>query len=109
MAARKTPSFGNKNKVAAEPIEFNLLDETIVAYGEVPGIVLLNFVAKSGKDFSTSSEAILEYLEASMDEENLEKFNRIVNDPENIIELEVLSDIVGYLIETRTERSTSTS
>lgn len=105
MATRKTvKSFSSsKEKAPVEPIEFELEGETFEAYGQVPGAVLLDFIAaSSNEDSSGTAGAILGYLKSSMNKENFSRFDRLTRDPEKIIELQTLADIVAYLIEERT-------
>lgn len=109
MAARRTvKSFTSaKEKTEIEPIPFELEGENFEAYGQVPGAVLLDFIAaSSGEDSSGTAGAILDYLKSSMDKENFKRFDKLVRDPEKLIELSVLADIVSHLIEERTSRPT---
>jgi hypothetical protein len=109
MAARRTlKSFtSSKEKTKVEPIQFELEGETFDAYGQVPGAVLLDFIAASSQEDSTGTAgAILGYLKSSMDKETFKRFDKLTRDPEKIIELQVLADIVAYLIEERTNRPT---
>jgi hypothetical protein len=107
--ARKIKSFA-LNTVEVAPIEFELGDETFSAYGDVPGAVLLDFVAKSGGETSAdTATAILGYLKASMDEENWARFDKLIHDPKANVSATILSEIVGHLIEERGSRPTEAS
>jgi hypothetical protein len=105
MAARKLKSFtSSKSKKKAEPIEFELEDQKFIAYGEVSGAVLLDFIAAAGSDSSADTAvALMTYLKRSMDKENWARFDKLIHDPEVLIELETLSEIVSALIEERSE------
>lgn len=109
MAARKAKSFtSSKEKVVVEPITFELEGEDFEAYGQVPGAVLLDFIAASSQEDSNGTAgAIIGYLKSSMNRENFKRFDKLTRDPEIIIELQVLADIVAYLIEERTDRPTA--
>lgn len=110
MAVRKTKSFTssvNKKKVA--PISFELLGEEFEAYGQVPGAVLLDFIGSSDENSSATARGIADYFKAAMSEKEYKRFDKLSRDPENIIELEVLSEIVSYLIEEQTSRPTEAS
>lgn len=109
MAARKLKSFTSaKEKTVVEPIAFELEGENFEAYGQVPGAVLLDFIAASSQEDSNGTAgAIIGYLKSSMDRENFRRFDKVTRDPEKIIELQVLADIVAYLIEERTDRPTA--
>lgn len=108
MAARKIKSFtSTTEKTVVEPIPFELEGETFEAYGEVPGAVLLDFIAASTQeDSSGTAGAILGYLKSSMKKEEFKRFDKLTRDPEKVIQLQVLADIVAYLIEERTSRPT---
>jgi hypothetical protein len=108
MAARKIKSFTSTTpKEAVEPIPFELEGETFEAYGQVPGAVLLDFIAASTQEDSTgTAAAILGYLKSSMPKDTFKRFDKLTRDPEKVIELQVLADIVSYLIEERSSRPT---
>lgn len=102
MSPRKTKSFtSSKAKTPVEPITFELEDETFEAYGQVPGAVLLDFISASADESIGSAGAILGYLKNSMDAKNFKRFDKLTRDPEVLVELSTLADIVAYLIEER--------
>jgi hypothetical protein len=104
MASRKIKSFTSAKKEPVEPIQFELEGETFEAYGQVPGAVLLDFIAASTQDDSSGTAgAILGYLKSSMDKATFKRFDALVRDPEKAIELQVLADIVAHLIEERSD------
>lgn len=110
MATRKIKSFTSKKTEKAEAIQFELEGESFEAYGQVPGAVLLDFIgATDGDSTGKSATSILKYLESSLDAENFKRFDKIIRDPEKLIEIEVLAEIVSYLIEERTSRPTEAS
>lgn len=108
MAARKIKSFtSTTEKSVVEPIPFELEGESFEAYGQVPGAVLLDFIAASTQeDSSGTAGAIIGYLKSSMNKTEFKRFDALTRDPEKLIELQVLADIVAYLIEERTSRPT---
>lgn len=101
MSPRKTKSFTSSKKKDVEPITFELEGETFEAYGQVPGAVLLDFISASSDESVGSAGAILGYLKSSMDVKNFKRFDKLTRDPEVLVELSTLADIVGYLIEER--------
>lgn len=110
MATRKLKSFTSKKKDTAEPIAFELEGESFEAYAEVPGAVLLDFIGASDSDSTGKSAAsILEYLKNSLNAENYKRFNKIIRDPEVLVDIETLAEIVSFLIEERTSRPTEAS
>lgn len=101
MAGRKMKSFSSKKEKKA-PIAFELEGEEFEAYGNVPGAVLLEFMEYAGSERAAdTAKGILLYINKSLDEKNLERFNKLIHDPDVMIELETLSEIVSYLIEER--------
>jgi len=108
MAARKIKSFtSTTEKTVVEPIPFELEGETFEAYGQVPGAVLLDFIAAStAEDNSGTAGAIQGYLKSSLPKDEYKRFDKLTRDPEKVIELQVLADIVAYLIEERSSRPT---
>lgn len=105
MATRKVKSFKKQDAKPlekVEPIVFELEDQEFKAYGQVPGAVLLEFISRSsGEDSADTAKAILYYLEESMDKATYKRFNALIHDPEVLIEIETLSEIVGHLISER--------
>lgn len=109
MAARNVKSFSSKAK-KAKPIPFELEGEEFEAYGAVSGAVLLEFIEATGSENpSETARGLLGYLRQSMNAENLERFNKVIHDPEINVEMETLSEIVSYLVEERTNRPTEAS
>jgi len=112
MAARKIKSFVSETEEApVEPIEFELIKgETLEAYGDVSGAVTLEFIAATSGDNSAGvAKGLLDYLKASMDEENFKRFDTIIKSPDHKISIEKLSNIVAYLVEERSSRPTEAS
>lgn len=112
--ARKIKSFIDETPETTEevePIVFELVKgETFEAYGEVAGAVTLDFIAAtSGDDSAKTAAGLMDYLKASMDEENYARFDAIIRSPKHKIKIEKLSSIVSYLIEERTSRPTEAS
>lgn len=102
MSPRKTKSFtSSKDKKIVEPIPFELEGESFEAYGQVPGAVLLDFISASADESIGSAGAIQGYLKNSMDAKNYKRFDKLTRDPEILVELTTLADIVAYLIEQR--------
>lgn len=110
MAARNnTKSFSSK-KTKAEPIKFTLEDQEFEVYGNVPGSVLLEFMEYAGSESAAeTAKGIRYYLEHSMDKATYKRFKTLIDDPDILIDIETLSEIVSYLIEERTSRPTEAS
>lgn len=105
MAPRKLKSFTSKKTEKVEPIPFELEGEKFEAYGAVSGAVLLDFLAAAaGETSGDTAKALMVYLERSMNASEWRRFNKLIHDPDVLVELETLSDIVSYLIEERSSR-----
>lgn len=111
MAQRKTKSFTSlvKKNEDVQPIKFELLEEEFTAYPEVPGAVLLEFIASADDNSSSTAKGLLNYLKASMEDEEYKRFDKLIKDPKNIIDISVISEIVSYLIEEQSTRPTEAS
>lgn len=112
MTVRKIKSFTpTKKKEALEPIGFELLGEDFEAYPKIAGVTLLEFIASGSDDSNGGSTAqgILDYLKASMKKDEYARFHALVSDPENEIEIDILSEIVSYLIAEQSARPTQAS
>jgi hypothetical protein len=91
----------------AEPITFKLHDEEFTCRGEIPGKVVLDLVAKSGSDDPSESAKVIEgFFAIVLQPESLERFNELAVDPDRIVSMETLSDIVAWLVEEYTNRPT---
>lgn len=104
MASRTPKSFTNKTKdtTPLEPITFELEGEEFEAYGQVPGAVLLDFIAASNdEEGAGTAKAIQGYLKSSMDPSTYRRFDKLTRDPKVLVPLSTLADIVGHLIEKR--------
>jgi hypothetical protein len=110
MAARKAKSFTSSvNKEKIDRIPFELLGEEFEAYGTIPGAVLLDFIGASDENSGATARGILVYLETALPASEFKRFDKLIRDPENNVELEVLSEIVSFLVEEQTSRPTTAS
>jgi hypothetical protein len=100
--------FGSGNaSTQSEPITFKLHDEEFTCRGEIPGKVVLDLVAKSGADDPAQSAQVIEgFFSIVLQPESLDRFNILAVDPDRIVSMETLSDIVAWLVEEYTDRPT---
>lgn len=108
MAATTTPakrhrSFSAKTKKNLAPLGFSLEGQEFEAHPQVPGAVLLDFMAAAGDDGLGAAKAIFPFYEAALVPESYERFQVLVNDPEVSIDMETLMEIIGYLVEEYTD------
>lgn len=87
-----------------EPIVFQIDDEEFKAKPVVSGLAIMELVADSGKGGAEAMSAILRYLRKAMSEEEYKHFEKYVED--NTVEGEVINEIIGYLIESHSDRPT---
>lgn len=93
---------------AIEPISFTLHGEEFHCAKQVPGKVLLSLV-KGGvsEDPGESAAVIDKFFETVLLPESLERFNVLVVDPNRIVTVDTLADIVNWLMEEYSDRPES--
>lgn len=107
MARYKKFSGGTKI-TDFEPLTFSLNDEEFTCQRAIPGAVLLEFVKDAaGGDGASSAKALYNFLEASMSAEEYARLDKILKDPEVIIDIEVIGEIVSWLVEEYSDRPTT--
>lgn len=108
MAAQKIKTFGTekKGKVSdLEPIVFEYYGENLTAKAFVPGLATLKYLEGISSDSSSDQlKAVRYYLEVSFDAENKDKFEKVADEEENGIELGDLIELMGWLVEERSNR-----
>jgi hypothetical protein len=66
---------------------------------------MLDFVKlSSSEDPSESAGAILKFFEKVLVAESFERFNALAEDPERIVTVQTLADIVGWIMEEYSNR-----
>jgi hypothetical protein len=90
-------------------VGFELGDKTYLCKPDIQGAVILEFIAAAEGGTSGAAAKILPFFEEIMPEDEHEKFQEHIKSPKEIVELELLSDIVGYVIEQYTDRPTLAS
>lgn len=104
-SARKSFTASKKSADKKKLIEFDFVGETIKALPNVSGIITLEYLEGiQSDDDKDRAKAIRIYLENSFDKENLAKFNRIAKNPDNDIDLDVLLELLQWLMEKRADR-----
>lgn len=89
----------------AEKIVFKLYDEDFECYPEMQGKVLLEFVKKSaGEDTVGSAEALSSFFEKVLLPESFERFDMLAKDPDRIVTVSTLAQIVGWVMEQYSDR-----
>lgn len=113
MVARKTNkarsrAFSTRKPEEVEPLFFEIDEERFDAHPVVPGAVILEFASGADGD-GTGAAQILTFFERVLVPESKERFFELIHDTNRVVELELLSDIVGFLVEEYTDRPSEAS
>jgi hypothetical protein len=93
-----------------EPVGFDLYGQHFECRKQINGIALLRFVREANaEDGARSTQALLDIFERVMPKDEYSRFIELCEDPETIVPIETLSEIIGFLIEVYTERPTAQS
>ena len=90
-----------------DPLEFELNKQLFSCKPAIQGSVLLEFVrdadSESGGD---SAKALYNFLQAAMDEKEYARLQTVLRDPDVIIDIELIGQIVSWLVEEYAARPT---
>jgi hypothetical protein len=100
--------FGSGTAAAnTDPIVFKIHDEEFTCRAEIPGKTILSLVAKtSSENAGDSASVIVDFFNLVLVPESVDRFNALAEDPDRIVTIETLSEIVGWLVEQYTDRPT---
>lgn len=91
-----------------KPLVFRLYDEDFQAIAQIPGVVMLDMARDAGsEDSAVSAGVILDFFEKVLTKDSWTRFNVLAKDPERIVTLETLGEIVGWLMEEYSDRPES--
>lgn len=93
----KIKDFGGDDSLRTEPITFRLYDEEFECRPELPGAVLLKFF-KASADVA-SADSLLDFLHHAIFPDDWERFNELIEDPDRVVRLDKLGNIVTWLVE----------
>ena len=100
--------FGEGNKIESEPLSFKLHGEEFQCRKDMQGKVLLNLVVSSS-DTDNPAEAakvINSFFGIVLMPESYERFEALTSDPDRVVTVEALGEIVGWLVEQYSDRPT---
>lgn len=84
--------------------------ESFEAVPAVPGAALLDFIADADSDDGgRASQALVDFLEGAIVEDDKERFRDLIRDPKRLIEIETLAQICEWLVEQYATRPTEPS
>lgn len=109
--AKKKPrskDFGTPvNMEELEPVDFTLYGETFNCYKQIHGVTLLRFVKEANsEEGERATSAMLDIFKRVMPEDEYERFETLCNDPDKVIPVETLGEIIGFLMEVYSEGPT---
>lgn len=105
MARHK--SFAGGTKISEfEPLNFSLNDEEFNCHPAIPGAVLLEFVRDADSGTGDSAKALYNFLSSAMPDEEYERLQKQLKNPEIIIDIDVIGEIVAWLVEEYSSRPT---
>lgn len=106
----RSRTFGTQTPEEVEPLEFVLHGETFNCRPLLQGAVILDFLSAGNDETGSGTAAqILGIFPSALYPEDYVRFTALIRDPDRIVDLETLSEIVGYLIEEYTSRPTKAS
>jgi hypothetical protein len=97
--------FGSGGEVSYEPVSFKLYGEDFHCRPALQGKVLLDMAANSNTD-GNAGKVINDFFAQALLPESHVKFEALINDPEKIVPVETLGEIVGWLVEEYSNRPT---
>lgn len=98
---------GGKKISDFEPLTFTLNDQTFEAKPAIQGTTLLEFVAAADSDSGgAAAGALYDFFKNVMRAEEYARFMDVLNDPDVIIDMELIGDIATWLVEEYSTRPT---
>ena len=103
--------FGNPDEgVVHEKVSFKIQGEEFDCIPAIPGKTLLGFAeASSSEDGGESAKAINKFFEKVLVPESYARFEILAEDPNRLVTVETLAEIIGWIIEAYTDRPTQGS
>jgi hypothetical protein len=101
--------FGAGSDTPAEPLSFKIYNEDFECRREMQGKVLLDLVALSGSGDNPgeSAKVIGDFFRIVLVPESYERFDALTQNPDKVVTVETLGEIVGWLVEQYSDRPTS--
>lgn len=99
--------FGSGADIVKEPVTFRLYGEDFECWPSLQGKILLEIVANAdSEDGSSMAKSINEFLGAAVKPESKERLDALMADPEKVVDVETLGEIMGWLVEQYSARPT---
>jgi len=103
--------FGAPNAgVKQEKLSFKIYDEDFECISVLPGKTLLSFAElSSSENGAESAKAINVFFKKVLTKESYARFDALTEDPDRLVTVETLAEIVNWIIEAYTDRPTQGS
>lgn len=101
--------FATHKPAAKSDLTFKLGSQLYTCNDEIQGACILDFIAAADESAARAGARILPFFNDVLPEKELERFNKQIKAPDEIIEMETLSEIVAWLIGEYTSRPTQAS
>lgn len=103
MSTKRFKDFGagkSTEDFKTDPINFALHGETFDCHPRLQGKVLLQFIEMANSEDASSSAAVTRiFFEKVLVAESKVRFDALLEDPERIVTVETLGEIIGWLLE----------
>ncbi len=110
MTTARFKEFGSGGDTASTPLSFKIHGEEFHCYPNIQGKTLLDMVSQSmQQDSAMAVEVINTFFDKTLKPESKEAFNSLINDPERIVTVDTLGEIVTWLVEQYSSRPTQGS
>jgi hypothetical protein len=105
----RTKKFAGGTKLSDfEPLDFELNGVKFDCKPAIQGSVLLEFVRDAdGDSGGDSAKALYSFLSSAMAEEEYNRLQTVLHDPDIIIDIELIGEIVAWLVEEYSARPTT--
>ena len=103
--------FGAPNAgVEQEKLSFKIYNEDFECVSVLPGKTLLSFAElSSSENGAESAKAINVFFKKVLTKESYARFDALTEDPDRLVTVETLAEIVNWIIEAYTDRPTQGS
>ena len=110
MTTARFKDFGSGGETNLEPLSFKIHGEEFHCYPNIQGKTLLDMVSQSmQEDTAMAIEVLTTFFDKTLKPQSKDAFNALINDPERIVTVEALGEIVTWLVEQYSSRPTQGS
>lgn len=104
----KFKDFGTPDTSNLEGISFKLFGEEFHCRPQIPGKVMIDLAAKTADENNAAANAtvITDFFTTVLVGDSVERFNALIEDPDRVVTIDQLMDIVSWLMEQYAERPT---